>query len=70
MGYIPATGDSEGIKLLVIVVVFFALALFMVALRLWARRIKKQSLVLNDYACIVALVGHSHEHSTEDVERR
>ena len=38
--------------------VFLGLAILMVILRLWARWIKRVSLQLNDYACVIALVSY------------
>ena len=47
---------SEGRTLLVVVTVFWCLALIAVALRVWARLIKRQPIVFNDYAAFVALL--------------
>ena len=52
---------EEGVKLVVVVVVFLALCFLMVGLRVWSRVLKRQSLVINDYACFVALVRHAQK---------
>lgn len=49
-------GNPEGVKLLAVVVVFLTLAIIAVALRVWARRIKRAALQLNDYYIFLALV--------------
>ncbi|POS70078.1 integral membrane protein [Diaporthe helianthi] len=48
-----ATG---GVQLLIICWIFTPLAIVAVGLRFWARRVKRQSLVLNDWVIAVALV--------------
>jgi hypothetical protein len=48
--------NTEGIELLVLIVLFLAFATIAVGLRIWARRIKRRSLGFNDYACFVAWV--------------
>ena len=53
---VEAFAKAEGIKLLVVVVVFLALAIVAVGLRIWARRIKRSKLQWNDYSIILALV--------------
>lgn len=53
-GYPPLA--KGGIQLLIICWVFTPLAIVAVGLRLWARRVKRQSLVLNDWAITAALV--------------
>ena len=47
------------IALYVVETIFTVLALLAVALRLWARRLTKRELALNDWAAIAALVGSS-----------
>ena len=54
MGLPP--GDSQGRMLIVVVTVFEAFAITAVVLRLWSRRLKKTSLLLNDYLVLLALV--------------
>ncbi len=51
-------GDYKGIGVLIVCVVFWVTAATAVSLRIWARRIKKHVLELNDYAIIIALVGN------------
>ena len=54
------TGVSpRSIKLVVICAVFLPLAVVATGLRLWARRLKRVSLSLNDYLIVAALVGAS-----------
>lgn len=57
MGLIPSSADSLGIALLIVDFVFIALAAIAILLRVWARRIQKASLCLNDYAVMVAWVS-------------
>ncbi len=57
MTLIPSEGDSKGIAVCIVSVVFWTLAVMAVCLRLWARRIQKTALSLNDYAVFVALVS-------------
>ena len=54
---IPAHGDEFGIAIIVCGWLFQAIAAVAVALRVWARRLKKQKLVLNDYLAFAALVA-------------
>lgn len=49
-------GDSAGIRLIVIEVLFFVLAIVAVGLRIWSRGLKRRALGLDDYAVIVGLV--------------
>lgn len=49
-------GNPEGVKLLAVVVIFLTLAIIAVALRVWARTIKRAALQLNDYYIFLALV--------------
>lgn len=53
---IPATGDSLGIAVIVVDVVFLALAAVAIGLRLWSRRITSLALSLNDYLVVMAWV--------------
>ena len=56
MGTINSQNDSKGIAFLVVDIVFIVLAAVAVGLRLWARRLKRSPLALNDYSVIAALV--------------
>jgi len=56
MSVLSVLEDSCGVNLIIVDVIFFALAVVAVGLRLWARRIMKTRLCLNDYAIILALV--------------
>ena len=49
-------GDSESVKLLAVTVIFLALAVIAVGLRIWARTIKRVMLQMNDYYIFLALV--------------
>ena len=49
-------GDGMGITTNVIDAVFLGLATIAVGIRLWSRKIQRYSLVLNDYAAILAWV--------------
>lgn len=46
----------EGINLIILTVVFLALATAAVGLRVWARKIRRRALGFDDYACFVAWV--------------
>ncbi len=46
----------EGINLIILTVVFLALATVAVGLRIWAKRIRRRALGSDDYACFVAWV--------------
>ena len=59
MGLIPSHGDSRGTGILAVCITFWVVAATVVGLRIWARRIKKHALELNDYAIFIALVGVS-----------
>ena len=65
------TISPRAIKIIVVAVVFLTLGLFSVALRIWARKIKGQALMFNDYAMLAALVEVSflqpfiHEKSSQ-----
>lgn len=59
MGLMFPHGDYKGIGVLIVCVVFWVTAATAVSLRVWARRIKKHILELNDYAIFIALVGNS-----------
>lgn len=48
--------NSAGARLILIEVVFFALAIGAVVLRIWSRRLKRRALGLDDYAVVVGLV--------------
>ena len=50
-------GDSQGVMLIAIIAIFWTLAVVSVALRIWARHIKKVQFVINDYAIFVAIVS-------------
>jgi hypothetical protein len=53
----PALWESkEGIGTIVLCVVFGGLAIAATTLRIWSRRLKRTTLVLNDYAAVIALV--------------
>jgi hypothetical protein len=53
----PALWDSkEGIGTIVLCVVFEVLAIAAMMLRIWSRRLKRTTLVINDYAAVIALV--------------
>lgn len=47
----------EGIRVVVVSVVFWVAAIIAVVLRLWSRQIKKTTLAFNDYAVLVGLVS-------------
>lgn len=49
-------GDSGGIRLIVVEVLFFVLAIGAVGLRIWSRNLKRRALGLDDYAVVVGLV--------------
>ena len=49
-------GDGMGIATIVIDTVFLGLATVAVGIRLWSRKIQRHSLVLNDYAAMLAWV--------------
>ena len=53
---IPATGDSLGIAVIAVDVVFLTLAAVAIGLRLWSRRITGLALSLNDYLIVLAWV--------------
>jgi hypothetical protein len=54
----PALWDSkEGISTTVLCVVFEVLAIVATVLRIWSRREKRMTLVLNDFAAIIALAA-------------
>jgi hypothetical protein len=57
MTLIPKTGDQLGISVIIVDVLFLALAALAICFRLWARRMTKKPLCFNDYAVIVALVS-------------
>lgn len=57
MAYSPLGSSKEGTSAVVVQIVFEILAIIAIALRIWSRRLKRKSFVLNDYAAIVALVG-------------
>ena len=66
MSVIPAEGANlpislEGIKLVVISIVFEVSAVVAVMLRLWSRKIKKKALCFNDYAVVIGLVSDGEE---------
>ena len=48
--------NTTGARLIVILTIFVFLDILTVGLRLWARRIKKKKLALNDWAIIAGLV--------------
>ena len=48
--------NRKGIDLIILTVVFLALATVAVGLRVWARRIRRRALGFDDYACFVAWV--------------
>lgn len=50
-----------GIAVLVVDLVFLTLAAGALCLRIWARRIMKLTLRLNDYAAVIAWVGEFFE---------
>lgn len=50
------SGSAWGIALVTLYVIFLAFGLTAICLRLWARKIKKFRLRLNDWAIIVAWV--------------
>jgi hypothetical protein len=52
----PIITNTNGPQMAVLPSLFGALAVIFLLLRLWARRLKKISLVLNDYLMIVATV--------------
>ena len=60
MGAINSANDSKGIAFIVVDVVFTVLAGIAVGLRLWARKLKRCPLALNDYAVIFGLVRGLH----------
>ncbi|MCJ1287042.1 hypothetical protein MMC26_006389 [Xylographa opegraphella] len=54
---IPSHGDDFGIAIIVCGWLFQVIAAVAVALRVWARHLKKQKLVLNDHLAFAALVA-------------
>lgn len=52
--------SPRAIKIIILCVIFLALATTAVGLRIWARRIKGSLLCLNDYTILAALVGDCH----------
>lgn len=54
MGSIPL----RGVNVVVVSIVFEVLALGAFALRLWAQKLRKKTLCLNDYAIAVAMVSY------------
>jgi hypothetical protein len=52
----PKEVSSKGLAVIVIAVVFSALSFLLVGLRLWARRLKRRALMVNDFMIITALV--------------
>ena len=56
MAGIPSKGDGQGVMLVALSVIFLALGLIAVALRLWSRRLMKARLGLNDYLVLLAMV--------------
>ena len=61
----PSSISSDGVKLIVVSAIFFPLAIVFGALRVWARRLKRCSLRLNDYMIFLALVRDARRsHST------
>ena len=58
MGPVESYDSSKGTGVLVVSVVFWAIAAAAVGLRVGAQRIKKHALEFNDDAIFVALVSH------------
>ena len=56
-GLMPLTGNSLGITVVVLDSVFLSLAVVAISLRIWSRRMNKQTLCFNDYAIVLAWVG-------------
>ena len=54
--------STPGLGVLFINVIFFAFAVTLVILRLWARRLKATALALNGYAMVLALVREWQIH--------
>lgn len=52
----PSHGDALGIILIVISSVFLGLTTIAISIRLWSRKIQRNSLVLNDYTAMLAWV--------------
>lgn len=63
MALVFSNGNGQGVMLVTVSVVFEALALIAVALRIWSRRLQKRPLVANDYLIILALVWESRKPS-------
>ena len=53
MGLIPAKGDEQGTMLIAVSSILLALAIVAVLLRIWSRRLKRRSLVTNDYLVLL-----------------
>ena len=56
--------NTAGDSIIILGAIFIPLDILAVALRLWARRIKKTSLKLCDYLIIIALVRNIMDFST------
>ena len=53
----PALGTSrEGLESIALCSIFEVLAITALSLRIWSRRLKKTSMVFNDYAAFAAMV--------------
>lgn len=59
MGLEAAHGDAPGIAAVVVIVLFWTIAVISTLLRIWARRTQRVRFVLNDYALILSLVRFS-----------
>lgn len=53
---VPADGDSVGKAVLAVDWAGWAIAVASVALRMWARSVKRQKPRFDDYCCFVALI--------------
>jgi hypothetical protein len=61
-------GGGEGIKLIVVDSVFLSLSCIAVVLRLFARALRKQSLQLNDWLIMIALVCQIGQSVLENLD--
>lgn len=55
----PIKDNPKGLARVSVESVFLALDFIAIALRLWASRLKRKSLAINDYAIFIALVSRN-----------
>ena len=70
----PTHGGDMGVKAIVIDSVFLSLATIAISIRLYSRKLQRHSLLLNDYAAMLAWVRtmaqHHHEPPADNADSR